>query len=182
MESKTSSTQRGGYSGELESWLVNRALLMGERSTFSGIVAAIEKGGDSGNSGTKGCGVKRVEPFENWKSLPALHRAFDRDARCEAAFRALTTQERWFAAARYCAKRESYPAGLHGQLGDLAAVAVVVAASISREMLRRFLDDASRGRSKGWEDIACKACEEMHKSWAAARVEVDSDIAQQGEE
>lgn len=171
---KTESSVPGGYSQELESWLRDRASLMGERSNFAGIVAAIEKGATGGNSGTKGCGIVRIEPFESWESLHVLHDTFERAGRCELAFRELTTFERWLACARYLYRRETVPAPMHLKLGHLSCVALVVAGKLG--LHEQLLVDGWDGKADGWLRVAEVACEAMHQAWSASCAEVRAQL------
>lgn len=169
----------GGYNAELEQWLQNNAEFMGERSNFGGLVAAIEKGGNQGNSGTKGVGCVRIEPFEEWKKLKDLHHAMERAARTQLAFQELTTYERWLLCARYVPEnrkvKQQFP-GLHGQLGDLIVVAFVFAEHAG--LLARLFLDAGRQRSVRWIEAATGvALEEAHGAFAEARARVDAEIA-----
>jgi hypothetical protein len=168
----------GGYSKELENFLQTRASLLGEHSNYGGLVASIQRGGSGGNRGTKGVGIVRVEPFEDWEHLGALHKAFGRDTKCERAWRALTSYERWLLCARYLGIREQLPVGMLGQLGDLAVVAYVVA---DRLGLRVAMDrDARKNRTSRWGYICSIALQEAHRAWFDARAEVDSeDVAAQ---
>lgn len=172
--------QPGGYSAELESFLQSRASLMGERSNFEGLAAAIERGGSGGNRGTKGVGIVRVEPFENWDRWGDVFKRFDRDAKCELAWRSLTTYERWLLCARYCYTRERLPAGVHGQLGDLSVVAYVVADRLG--LAHTLALDASKNRTRRWEAIAEIALEDAHRSWCESRADVDRDSTDSQEE
>lgn len=167
--------QPGGYSAELEQWLRNNASLMGEHSNFGGLISSIERGGSGGNRGTKGVGIVRIEPFEAWEELAHLHAAFGRSRRCERAWRMLTTYERWLLCARYLYTRERLPAGVHGQLGDLSVVAYVVADRLG--LTHRLALDASKNRTRQWENISAIVLEEAHRSWFAARAEVDREAA-----
>jgi hypothetical protein len=167
--------QRGGYSAELANWLQNNASLMGERSNFGGLVASIERGGSGGCRGTKGVGVVRIEPFESWAKLKELHGAFDRAAKCEQAWRALTTYERWLLCARYLFSRDKLPAGMLGQLGDLSVVAYVVADRLG--IASRLALDASKQRTRQWESVCAIALDEAHRSWQLARADVDREEA-----
>jgi hypothetical protein len=168
-------TQRGGYSAELETWLTTHESLLGERSAFSGLVASIERGATSGNSGTKGCGITRVEPFENWKKLRDVHNVIGRAGKCEMAFRMLTTYERWLLCARYLFVKTALPAGMHGTLGDLSAVAFVVADRLGLQAV--IWQDASNQRTRRWESVAVMALKEAHQQWQMARAEVDRELA-----
>lgn len=171
--------QAGGYSAELENFLQSRASLLGERSNFEGLTAAIERGGSGGNRGTKGVGIVRVEPFEQWESLPGLHKAFDRDSRCERAWRMLTTYERWLLCARYLYTRDRLPAGVHGQLGDLSVVAYVVADRLG--LAHRLALDASKTRTKRWESVAEIALEDAHRAWYECRADADREVESESE-
>jgi len=192
--------QRGGYSYELDSWLTTNAVLMDERSNFAGLKAAIERGGSGGNSGTKGVGMTRVEPFTQCSCathLPGEERVsgvryscpvcsfdsvsdkFMRSDRCWMAWRGLTDYERNLASARYLYGRLRLPPGVIGQLGDLAAVAYVVADRLG--VLGRLVNDIAAGKSKRWEETCVIACEEMHRSWTEERASADSE-AEEGEQ
>lgn len=176
-----STTQRGGYNREVEWYLTEVARLMGERSNFGGLVAVIERGGTGGCKGTKGCGIVRIEPFENGPELVLLHRDFGRARRCEATWEALSTYHRWLLAARYCYSREKLPPGLHGQLGDLSVVAMVAAASVDEAhrhedghkcQVARLLDGApKKGGNKWAENLAARELEHAHTMWGLLRAQ-----------
>lgn len=176
-------TQRGGYRHEVEWYLTEVARLMGERSNFGGLVAVIERGGSGGCKGTKGCGIVRVEPFETGPDLVLVHRDFRRARACEATWLAIGQRSRWILAARYCYSREKLPPGLHGQLGDLSAVAFVVAkfADDARDkdarrksQVERLLDGAGKKDALGWaEKTAEKALQEAHGLWGACRAHAE---------
>lgn len=193
--------QRGGYSAELENWLRSNAAMMGERSNLPGLVAAIERGVDSGNKGTKGVGVVRIEPFTQCACVPQLpgepritgvrrscptcsfndvRDRFDRSDRCWMAWRGMTDYERDLAAARYIASSKKLPAGMTGQLGDLAAVAYVVAERLG--LLGRLLQDCARQKWRHWEDVCAMAVESMHASWREERAQADRDADAEGVE
>jgi hypothetical protein len=184
--------QRGGYAFELENWLQNNASLMGERSNLPGLIAAIERGVNAGNSGTKGVGMVRIEPFTQCScathlpgesrvtglryscptcSFGAVADKFDRSDRCWAAWRGLTDYERDLLAARYVFTSRKLPAGIQGQLGDLAAVAYVVADRLG--LLERIIQDSIRQRWRQWESVCAMALEEAHRGWRESRADAD---------
>lgn len=169
--------QRGGYSGELESWLTSNSALMGERSNFGGLKAAIERGGSGGCKGTKGVGRDRIEPFENWtgKFFERVHEALDRSDRCWMAWRGLTDYGRNLLSARYLYGRLKLPPGLHGQLGDLSAVAYVVADRLG--LGGRLVNDIANGHCRQWESICAIALEEAHRDWYAERATAETECA-----
>ncbi len=171
---------RGGYSAEVESWLTEYAASMGDRSTHAALVAAIERGANGGNSGTKGCGILRREPFENWRgSLRSLHGAMDKAKRCEMALRMLTTYERWQLCARYMCRIANLPIGMNEQLGELSAVAIVVADRLG--LSHRLAADATKKRFRQWTDVAAMALQDTHDQYYLARAEVDRELAAAGE-
>lgn len=179
---KSRVTQRGGYNREVEWYLTEVSRLMGERSNFGGLVAVIERGGTGGNSGTKGCGMIRIEPFENSGELSRIHGEFKRMRRCELAWLALSLEARWLLSARYCYSREKLPPGLHGQLGDLSGVAFVVAAISDnnpgpkhRCQIDRLVSGAPKKGALKWaEDSAAKALDTAHSLWGVCRAHVDT--------
>jgi len=185
-------TQRGGYNAELENWLTNSASMMGERSNFAGLVASIERGGSGGCRGTKGVGMVRYDPFEHWGSIIALNRAFDRAERCDIAWRQLIHYDQWLLAARYCYSREKLPHGMHGQLGDLSAVAFVCAhvfddawldehkyddpedvQRLPSQVVKLIAGAGRRGGLKWAEDQAATELQLAHSHWIERRSEVD---------
>jgi hypothetical protein len=177
----------GGYSGELERWLRTNAVMMGERSNFGGLKAAIERGGSGGNSGTKGVGVTRLEPFTQCRcdpddpsdkgcpvcSFKLVTKRFDDSDKCWRAWRMLTDYERALLAARYLCQLNQMPPGLIGQLGDIAAVGLVVAHKLT--IAGRFIQDLAKGRVRLWEPVINASLSEAHRSWFAARAEIDTD-------
>jgi hypothetical protein len=188
-------TQRGGYNREIDWYLTERARMMGERSTFGGVVASIEKGGSGGCKGTKGVGVLRVEPFTNCKCDPdakdggcglcgctALHRAFGRATACEMTWRRLGLVHQWRLAGRYAFSREKLPPGLYGQLGDLSGVAFVCAfeadeaaagdAAHVSQVTRLIAGAAKKSALKWAENQAAKALVISHSVWDLERAEV----------
>lgn len=188
-------TQRGGYSAELESFLTTSSSLLGERSNFSGLVASIERGGSGGCSGTKGVGMTRFEPFENWKGefFKSVHQAFSRLELCEAAWRRMGLRNQWILAARYCYSREKLPHGMHGQLGDLSAV-VLVLAMLSDDpdgQMAKIFTNADKwvtgrggvktGKLKPFETSAGIALELAHAIWRTERAHVDTMVALGGQ-
>jgi len=190
MAATTSSTQRGGYNREVEWWLTELARLMGQRSNFGGLVAVIERGGTGGNSGTKGCGMIRIEPFENAGILHStrygersVHGDFSRMRLCERAWSDLSIYARWLLTARYCYSREKLPPGIHGQLGDLSAVAFVVAqfsdyarlpGSVRKPMVDRILEGASKKDALVWaEKSAARELGQAHGLWDVCRAHAD---------
>jgi hypothetical protein len=173
--------QRGGYNREVEWYLTELSRIMGERSNFGGLVASIERGGSGGNSGTKGVGMVRIEPFENAGNLHAtldddrsVHGTFARAYACEQTWRRLGIHRQWRLAARYCLTREKLPPGLHGQLGDLSAVAFVVAYQAGPEQVQRLWVGAAKKGALRWaEDAAAKALEIDHAVWDEERAGVN---------
>jgi hypothetical protein len=179
---KSRITQRGGYNREVEWYLTEVSRLMGERSNFGGLVAVIERGGTGGNSGTKGCGIIRVEPFEASGDLSVIHRDFKRARRCEIAWSKLSLEARWVLAARYCYRREKLPHGLHGQLGDLSGVAFVVAALSDANpgprhkcQIDRLVTGAPKKGSLAWAEVSAeKALKNAHSLWKVCRAHVET--------
>jgi hypothetical protein len=71
-------------------------------------------------------------------------------------------------------KRENLPPGLHGQLGDLSAVAFVVAYQAGVDQVQRLMVGANKKGGLRWaEDAAAKALEIDHAIWEEERVGVD---------
>jgi hypothetical protein len=172
--------QRGGYNREVEWYLTELSRIMGERSNFGGLVASIERGGSGGCSGTKGVGMVRVEPFENWDGefFAKVHQAFGRANACEQTWRRCGLHVQWILAARYCLTREKLPPGLHGQLGDLSAVAFVVAYQAGPEQVQRLFAGADKKGGLRWaEDAAAKQLEIGHAVWEEERAGVDRRAA-----
>lgn len=178
---------RGGYNYEIDWWLTQSSSLMGERSNFGGLVAAIERGGTGGCSGTKGCGMIRVEPFETRGQLHAsadghgsIHGDFDRVRACEYTWRHIGNYSRWVLAARYCYDRNKLPIGLYGQLGDLSAVAYVVAMRLDDERPgRHYVERLTKlagehGSLASYEDRAAKALTVAHGDWALFRASAEA--------
>ncbi len=168
-------TQRGGFNAELETWLTQHESLLGERSTFGGLVASIERGVTSGNSGTKGCGISRIEPFEGWISLRNVHAQIGRAGKCELAFRMLTRVERWLLCSRYLYVKTALPPGMYGALGDLSVVAMVVADQL--DLLPELFQDAAKQRFRDWEPMAARMLEKAHRSYTEAKAEVEREEA-----
>lgn len=180
-------TRTGGYSGELERWLRTNAVMMGERSNFAGLVAAIERGGSGGNKGTKGVGVNRIEPFTQCRcdpddpksngcqvcSFDLVLKRFDDSDKCWRAWRMLTNHERALLASRYLCHLHQLPPGLLGQLGDIAAAGFVVAHKLG--IAGRFLHDLAKGRVRLWEPVINTSLAEAHRSWFESRAEIDVD-------
>jgi hypothetical protein len=92
------------------------------------------------------------------------------------AFRTVTLYERWLFCGRYLYTITSLPAGMHGKLGDLSVVALIVADRLG--LRERFERDIAESNCSDWEDIAAKSLEQAHLSWYAARAEVDAEIAE----
>lgn len=183
---KSTSTQKGGYNREVEWWLTEVARLHGEKSNHAGVVAAIERGINGGCKGTKGCGIIRVEPFENDGRLRAgfeggrsIHGDFARARACEAAWRALRLPTQWILAARYCYTRNNLPPGILGQLGDLAVVAIVVVAIRDaqnegvegyRSQFARLMEGTRSKAGNRWaEELAARELTLAHAEWAGVR-------------
>jgi hypothetical protein len=177
--------QRGGYNREVEWYLTELSRIMGERSNFGGLVASIERGGSGGNSGTKGVGMVRIEPFENAGNLHAttsddrsIHGDFARANACEQTWRRLGIHYQWIGSGRYCLKREKLPPGLYGQLGDLSGVAFVLAYESGPDQVERLIVGASKKSGLRWaEDGAAKELERMHSVWTEERAGVDRRAA-----
>lgn len=184
MENGTSRvTQRGGYNREVEWYLTEVSRLHGERSNFAGLVAAIERGGSGGCSGTKGCGIVRIEPFENrgGEFFKDVHKDFARANSCEATWLRLGVETRWILAARYCYTREKLPPGLHGQLGDLSAVAVVMAAlrdatgeHEASQFDRLMVASQKKGGNQWAEKMAETGLKQAHEMWATLRAHIET--------
>jgi len=182
MQTETSRvTQRGGYNREVEWYLTEVSRLHGERSNFAGLVAAIERGGSGGCSGTKGCGIVRIEPFENAGELVDIHRNFRRANACQTTWLRLSLETRWVLAARYCYTREKLPPGLHGQLGDLSAVAVVMAAlrdatgEHEASQFDRLMAASQKKSGNQWaEKMAETGLKQAHEMWAVTRSMLDT--------
>lgn len=189
MEIETSSqtvVRRGSYNREVEWHLTEAASLMGERSNFPGLVAAIARGGSSGCSGTKGCGIIRIEPFENrgGEFFSEVHRDFRRAKLCSEAWEMLDRRTKWVLAARYCFSRDRLPAGLYAALGELSAVAIVCAAFTDeaqkdnpkrKSKLERLLSGAAKRNDLTWGiELAEKSLQEGHNAWATYRAIVET--------
>ena len=173
-------SKRDQYNHEIEWYLTEVCSIMGEKSNFCGLVAVIERGGNGGCSGTKGCGITRVEPFENCGALHvtsengrSIHADFERIRECDETWRRIGQFSRWVLAARYCYSRDKLPPGLHGQLGDLSAVAYVVATRLDGAAANgltthvdKLLDGADkRGALRGIEAKAAQALKVAHADW-----------------
>lgn len=171
-------TQAGGYDAELEQWLTQESSLLGERSAFGGLIASIERG-TGGCKGSKGCGMTRHEPFETWTYWGDVFKAVDRTTACRQAFFRLELQERWLLCARYLANKGKLPPGLIGGLGDLAAVAVVLAdcLGLSARLWSDTADEKRKAKLSRWESMAAIALEEAHRSWKTARAQVATEEA-----
>lgn len=171
-------TQRGGYNREVEWYLTETARLTGERSNFGGLVAVIERGGTGGNSGTKGCGMTRIEPFEFGPELVLVHKDFRRLRQCDGAWARLSAHHQAILHARYCYSRERLPPGLHGQLGDLSEVAVVLLRRRGESELARLLKGAAKKGALAWaEKLAAKELEQAHDMWALMRASTEGMVA-----
>lgn len=178
-------TQRGGYSAELENFLTTSSTLLGERSNFGGLVASIERGGSGGCSGTKGVGMLRIEPFENWdgRFFEKVHQSFGRYSLCNVTWKRLGLRHQWRLSARYCYSREKLPHGLHGQLGDLSVVAFVIALESddpAASVEKLFRGAAKRGGLKSVEQTAARQLEISHRVWTVERAHVDTLVATSG--
>jgi hypothetical protein len=171
--------RRPAYDRELEWFLTESCSVMGERSAFGALVAAIERGCDSGNKGTKGCGRTIAFPFSdrdfgwgtNWEGQGLIARA----SACRRAWQLLTTHQQAIFVARYCLEVGKLPSGMHGALGDLAGVAIVVASSHDG-WLDRLREDARRQRWLFWvggvggESID-RELRDAHQVWAGLRAD-----------
>ena len=179
--------QKGGYNHEIE-WFLNEVSgILGERSNFGGLVSAIERGGSGGCSGTKGCGRASVDPFERYGALQdsggrSVHGDMERVRECTATWRLLGDYSRDLLAARYCCSVDKLTPGLHGQLGDLAAVSLVVAAKLDDEIaasgkpkphksiVEQVIDGATQKGALRWiEKLAGIALEMAHGDWEMCR-------------
>lgn len=171
-------TQRGGYNREVEWYLTETARLTGERSNFGGLVAVIERGGSGGCSGTKGCGMTRIEPFEFGPELVLVHKDFTRLRLCDAAWNRLGMAHQAILHARYCYSRERLPPGLHGQLGDLSEVAIVLVRRKGEDELARLLKGAAKKGGLTWaEKLAARELEVAHGVWVIMRAGAEGSAA-----
>lgn len=164
----------GGYNRGFANWLRSNDVLMGEHSNFASLAAAIQKGGNQGNRGSKGCGMVRIEPFEEWANLRELHDAFSASSRYAVACRALTNWERWILCARYLMRRDALPVGLYAALDDLGGVAVLVAYRMG--MLDEFTGLAGKDAFERWRGIAEVTSEKAHESLEAALADYDTEL------
>jgi hypothetical protein len=178
MSGNTSSvTQRGGYNREVEWYRTETARLMGERSNFAGLVAAIERGGSGGCSGTKGCGMIRIEPFENTggQFFEKPHREMQRMRRCDHAWRDLGTRGQLILDGRYIFPLGILPPGIHGQLGDLSGVVWVLAILMDNEPESKRAGQKSQMERLvvGAEKIANGKAKKDSLEWAVKLAEVE---------
>lgn len=173
MSEKSKKNRPGGFNRGLAKWLTENDVLMGERSNFASLAAAIQKGGNQGCSGTKGCGKVRIEPFEEWESLEKLHATFGDAGRYATSFRALTNWERWVLCALYLVRKETLPLGLHSALGDMAGVALLVSHRMG--LLDQFLEGHGPESFARWQGIAEVVSEDAHARLEEALADYDSD-------
>lgn len=146
--------------------LVESPALMGERSTFEGVVAAIERGGDSGNRGTKGVG--RIVRLPDWAEREQ-DADVDRERELTAAWKLMERSYQEEAVARYlCASSREIPEDMRVGLGQMAGVGWLL--SRRAQDTRRELKEATR--SKAWGKLleaSELATHEMHGAWLDCR-------------
>lgn len=167
------------YDRELEWFLQESPSVMGERSAFDGLVAAIERGANSGNKGTKGCGRVIHFPYGDLDLGYGVAGAglIRRCRVCRITWGLLDTWPRNVAVARYLFEAGKLPQGMHGALGDVAGVAIVVAQHFGT--LDRLADDARHQRWSFWSDPKADGARAIagelvaaHRAWFAAKVRV----------
>lgn len=173
------------YSHELDWWLNCRDAACGFRSSMSGTVATIERGGHSGGGGSTDAAGSYIHPYHDGQTSFGKGQsvAFARDRKMRRRWQHLSDRAQTVFAVHYTGAwpsgsndsdaRQRWPLGVESRLGQMAAVTLYLAAERDiglegRPTIARVLKACEKGNDAGlraWKVLAEKEIRIAHRSY-----------------
>lgn len=158
---------------ELAWFLLESPSILGERSSHPSLIASIERGATSGCKGTAGVGRAHDDPFplNEFESMRMVRRA----TKCLRSWAEVSYAHRIHAVSIYRLEPSKLPVGLHGRLGDLSGLALMLADEIGQttELIQAIPRWSTSGTK--WQRMAEVASRCAHEDWWDCRVRVDRE-------